>query len=180
MGPLSGMLSTMSRSVRTVPPFRLRPVADDDLADVLALNEAEVVMLAPMDEDRFHRLRGLADRFDVVEVDGRFGGFLITFGPGSPYDSENYRWFGERHGERFYYLDRFVLHADQRRRGLGGLVYDEIESVAAAYGPMTLEVNLVPRNDASLAFHERRGYAEVGRLGDDTHLVSLLEKDVAR
>jgi uncharacterized protein len=44
------------------------------------------------------------------------------------------------------------------------------------YGRMTLEVNLVPRNEASLAFHERRGYAEVGRLGDQEHLVSLMEK----
>jgi uncharacterized protein len=40
-------------------------------------------------------------------------------------------------------------------------------------------VNLVPRNDASLAFHARRGYEEVGRLGDDAHLVSLMEKPLA-
>jgi predicted GNAT superfamily acetyltransferase len=39
-----------------------------------------------------------------------------------------------------------------------------------------LEVNLVPRNDVSLAFHDRRGYVEVGRLGDHAHLVSLMEK----
>lgn len=154
----------------------LRPVRDDDTAAVLALNEAEVELLAPMDEARFHQLRLLADRFDVVEVDGRFAGFVITFAPGSAYDSENYRWFAERHGDHFYYLDRFVLLTEQRRRGIASRVYDEVELVAAAYGPMTLEVNLVPRNDASLAFHERRGYAEVGRRGDDDHLVSLMEK----
>lgn len=174
----------MSRSTSGGPtravPFVLRPVTDDDLADVLDLNEAEVEMLAPMDEDRFHRLRELADRFDVVAVDGAFAGFVITFGPGSAYDSPNYAWFGERHGKGFYYLDRFVLHAEQRRRGLGSQVYDEIESAAAAYGRMTLEVNLLPRNDASLAFHRRRGYAEVGRLGDSAHLVSLLEKRLDR
>jgi uncharacterized protein len=34
----------------------------------------------------------------------------------------------------------------------------------------------VPRNDASLAFHRARGYVEVGQLGDEDHLVSLLEK----
>jgi predicted GNAT superfamily acetyltransferase len=159
------------------PPIRLRPVTDSDAADVLALNEAEVEMLAPMDEPRFHELRALADRFDVVEVDGAFAGFVVTFAPGSAYDSENYGWFCERSaGEPFYYLDRFVLHESQRRRGLGGRVYDEIESAASAYGRMDLEVNLVPRNEASLAFHARRGYVEVGRLGDPEHLVSLLEK----
>jgi predicted GNAT superfamily acetyltransferase len=39
-------------------------------------------------------------------------------------------------------------------------------------------VNLVPRNDASLAFHARRGYVEVGRLGEDDHVVSLMEKSL--
>ena len=170
----------MLRAMPPAPPptsVRLRPVTDTDAPDVLALNEAEVEMLAPMDESRFHELRGLAHRFDVVDVDGAFGGFVITFAPGSAYDSENYRWFGERSAEAdFYYLDRFVLHQEQRRRGIGGRVYDELESVATAYGRMTLEVNLVPRNDASLAFHARRGYVEVGRLGDPAHLVSLMEK----
>jgi predicted GNAT superfamily acetyltransferase len=44
---------------------------------------------------------------------------------------------------------------------------------------MALEVNLVPPNPASLAFHARRGYAEVGRIGDDDHLVVLLTKELA-
>ena len=161
------------------PSIRLRPVTDDDRDDVLRLNEAEVEMLAPMDGPRLDELRGLAHRFDVVEVDGGFGGFVVTFAPGAAYDSENYRWFGDRHGERFYYLDRFVLDEPQRRRGIGSLVYDDVEATASAYDRMALEVNLVPRNDASLAFHRRRGYAEVGRLGDDAHLVSLLEKPLA-
>lgn len=162
-----------------LPSIRLRPVTDNDLGAVLTLNEAEVEMLAPMDEPRFHELRGLAHRFDAVEVDGAFGGFVITFAPGTAYDSENYRWFGHRYPDRFYYLDRFVLDEPQRRRGIGTLVYDDIESTALPYGRIVLEVNLVPRNDASLAFHRRRGYAEVGRLGDDHHLVSLQEKPLA-
>jgi predicted GNAT superfamily acetyltransferase len=153
----------------------LRPLRDTDVADVLTLNEANVVKLAPMDEARLHELRALADRFDVLEVDGAFAGFVVTFAPGAAYDSENYRWFAARH-RSFYYLDRIVLHEDFRRRGLGGFVYDEMERVAALYQRLDLEVNLVPRNEVSLAFHARRGYVEVGRLGDEDHVVSLLEK----
>lgn len=155
----------------------LRPVTDADAPDVLALNERNVEALAPLGEDRFAQLRGWSDRFDVLESDGAFAGFVVTFAPGTPYDSENYRWFTERHGQHgFYYLDRIVLHEGFRRRGLGGFVYDALETVAAQHGRMALEVNLVPRNDVSLAFHERRGYVEVGRLGEPDHLVALLEK----
>jgi uncharacterized protein len=154
----------------------LRPATDADVAAILALNARNVVKLAPMDAARLDELRGLADRVDVLDVDGGFGGFVITFGPGTTYDSDNYRWFTDRHGDGFYYLDRIVLHEDFRRQGLGGFVYDEVEAIARKHGRMALEVNLVPRNDASLAFHRARGYVEVGRLGDEDHLVSLLEK----
>lgn len=154
----------------------LRPLTDAAVVDVLALNERNVVKLAAMDAPRLHQLHSWADRFDVVESDGVFAGFVVTFAPGTAYDSENYHRFAELFGDRFYYLDRIVLHEDFRRRGLGGFVYDAVEEDARRYGRMTLEVNLVPRNDASLAFHQRRGYVEVGRLGDEQHLVSLLEK----
>jgi uncharacterized protein len=158
---------------------KLRRIEPSDHADVLALNEANVVALAPMDEARLLELDRMADRFDVVDVDGELGGFVVTFGPGSAYDSENYRWFAERHGRSFYYLDRIVLADRHRRRGLGSFVYDEVEHVARPYGRLALEVNLVPRNDVSLAFHDRRGYVEVGRIGDEQHLVSLMEKKLS-
>jgi uncharacterized protein len=153
----------------------LRPVTEPDVEQVLALNARNVTALSAMDGERLQRLRAIADRFDVLEADGAFAGFVVTFAPGTPYDSENYRWFADRHSD-FYYLDRIVLDESFRRRGLAGIVYDELETVAKRYGRMTLEVNLVPRNEASLAFHERRRYAEVGRLGDQEHLVSLMEK----
>ncbi len=160
------------------PHLRLRAVTPADVDDVLALNQAEVEKLAPMDEPRLQQIQGWAHRFDVIEVEGAFGGFVVTFEPGAPYDSPYYTWFGERFGDRFYYLDRVVLHSSVRRQGVGGAVYDELEQVAQGYSRMALEVNLVPRNPPSLAFHDRRGYAEVGRLGDSEHLVSLMARDL--
>ena len=142
----------------------------------MALNQRNVEMLAPMDEAHLHRLLAVADRFDVLEVDGRFAGFVMTMRSGAPYESENYAWFSQRY-ERFSYLDRIVLHEDFRRRGLGGFVYDAAEAAAVRDGRLCLEVNLVPRNDASLAFHAARGYVEVGQLGDEAHLVSMMTKD---
>ena len=154
----------------------LRRLRDEDVPLVIELNLLNVALLAPMDAARLRDLVEVADRFDVVDVDGEFGGFVVTFASGTTYDSENYRWFGDRFGDRFYYLDRIVLSDRFRRRGLGTFVYDEVEAVAAAYGRLALEVNVVPRNDVSLAFHTRRGFVEVGRLGDAHKQVSLMEK----
>ena len=167
------MLAAMDRSA---PEVRLRRFRDDDEPDVLRLNRLEEAQLAPMDAPRLRSLLGWADRFDVVEVDGRFGGFVLTVAPGTTYDSPNYRWFSAHLGTGFHYLDRVVLEERCRRRGVAGRVYDELEQVAAAYGCLALEVNLEPPNPASAAFHAARGFHEVGRLGDPGHRVSLLTK----
>ncbi len=144
---------------------------------MLALNAANVEMLAPMDADRFSRLIDWSDQFTVIEYDGAFAGFVITFAEGSAYDSENYRWFADRY-PTFYYLDRIVLRPEVRRVGLGSHVYDHVEARARGHRRMALEVNLVPRNDVSLAFHAGRGYGEVGQLGDAEHRVSLMTKEL--
>jgi predicted GNAT superfamily acetyltransferase len=169
------MLRSMTGDALTV---RLRAVEDADLPAVTSLNESHVPKVASADEARIAYLRRLSHRFDVIEVDGRVAGLVVTFQPGSSYDSANYRWFSERLGGDFYYLDRVVVDASVRRRGVAGRVYDELEAVAAEHGQMALEVNLVPRNDGSLAFHAQRGYVEIGQLGDADHLVSMLSKQL--
>lgn len=157
----------------------LRPIEARDVAVVLSLNEANVELLAPMDEARLTRLRGWAERADVICCDGQVAGFVLTFAPGTPYDSANYRWFGERFADGFHYLDRIVLDTRFRRRGLGNAVYDAIERDARAAGWLTLEVNVDPPNEPSLAFHRGRGYVEVGRLGKPDGAVSLMAKDLS-
>ncbi len=66
----------------------------------------------------------------MIEVDGPFAGFVLTFASGAAYDGENFAWFAERYAD-FCYLDRVVIHEDFRRRGLGSRVYDELEAAAA-------------------------------------------------
>ena len=144
----------------------LRSISPQDVAAVLELNALNVWALSPMDEDRLIRLLGWADRGDVLDVAGEVAGFVLTFAPGTDYDSANYRAFGELYGGDFYYLDRIVIGDRFRRRGLASVVYDELESVAAPYRRLTLEVNTVPPNEVSMAFHLNRGYVEVARLGD--------------
>jgi len=160
-------------------PVRLRPLEPSDWEQVLELNAAEVPRVAAMDRGRAEWIHDLADRFDVIEVDGEFAGSVVTFAPGTAYDSKNYRWFSQRYGERFYYLDRVAVASGFRRRGVARAAYDELEAVATAYDRMALEVNVIPRNEPSLAFHAARGYAEVGQLGDDSYRVSLMTKELA-
>lgn len=152
----------------------LRSITPADHAEVLALNARNVEVLAPLDQSRLVTLLEVCETADVIEVDGDFAGFVITFGAGAAYDGENFAWFTERYPD-FCYLDRVVLQEGFRRRGLGSQVYDLLEAHCGRR-VFALEVNLDPPNTASLAFHRERGFREVGRRDSNGHLVSLMVK----
>lgn len=154
----------------------MRPMTPADHAQVLALNAEFVHLLAPLEEARLQQLVAWSDRAEVIELDGAFAGFVLTFAAGSAYDSDNFAWFAERFPD-VYYLDRIVLTPVTRRRGVATAVYDELERDCGR-PQLCLEVNLDPPNAPSLAFHRDRGYAEVGQRQSGGHLVSLMAKQL--
>jgi uncharacterized protein len=160
-------------------PVLLRAMTDADTFAVLSLNASSVDMTGPLDADRLARLRGMAVRADVVEVDGWVAAFVLVLPSYADYDSANFRWFRERYGGDFLYLDRVVVSRANRRAGIGGRIYDVAEAEAVQVGRLACEVNAEPPNEPSLAFHASRGYVEAGRL---THaggkVTSMLVKDL--
>jgi predicted GNAT superfamily acetyltransferase len=156
---------------------RLRPITVDDHAAVVALNDRHVHLTAPMDEARLVELAAAAEHADVIEVDGQFAGFVITFGAGAAYDGAHFAWFGERYDD-YCYLDRIVIHDEFQRRGLGTFTYDALEG-SCGRSLLALEVNIDPPNEPSLAFHQARGFTEVGQSDASGHLVSLMVKQLS-
>jgi len=139
-------------------------MTDADEPVVHALNAASVDALSPLGLDRLQWLRSIAAHAAVVEVDGAVAAFVLTFAPGSAYDSANFGWFARTYGDRFLYLDRIAVADQYRRRGIGGLVYRAVERAAIPFERLACEVYADPPNQASLDFHAARGYVEVGRL----------------
>ena len=153
----------------------LRPYSAADETQVLALNEASVAVLSPMDAERFALLRDRCALLRVAEEDGRVAGFLMGFRPGTDYDSANYRWFSGQYDD-FLYIDRVVVSNDFRGRGIASLFYDHAIDWARGQGieAMVAEIDIEPPNQASLKFHERFGFREVDRLTHSaTKVVSL-------
>jgi len=157
-------------------PVTLRPIADADRAFVLELNRESVHFLAPMDDVHLTRLLGWATFAEIAEQDGERVGFVLLFASGSAYDGLNYAWFSERYDD-FLYLDRIVIAAAHRRAGHASAIYDLVEQ---RHARIALEVNIVPPNDASLAFHRGRGYGRAGeRASDDgTHVVEMMIREL--
>lgn len=153
----------------------LEPLPPDLRDEVLALNRTHQHLTASMDADDLDYLTEVAT-VEVIRAGTAFAGLLVTVRGDSTYRGENFRWFAARY-DRFDYLDRIIVHDDFRRQGLAGRVYDEVEARSSARVPvLTLEVNIEPPNEASLAFHAARGFEQVGERDVDDHRVGLLVK----
>jgi predicted GNAT superfamily acetyltransferase len=168
------------RPPATLPVVLLRALEASDLDAALALNNANVPALNELDRTELARLVDLSLVSLAAEVDGAFVGFCVVLGPGVDYASLNYRWFSARYDD-FAYLDRIAVDTTLRRAGVGRAFYDELRRRFTSTRPALLcEVNIRPRNDASLDFHHAIGFREVGQQDTDEgrKRVSLLELDL--
>jgi predicted GNAT superfamily acetyltransferase len=73
-------------------------------------------------------------------------------------------WFLARQ-PAFLYIDRIVIAPGSRGAGHARRLYEDLAAVAGDR-PLCCEVNLAPPNPASLAFHERMGFAPCGEADD--------------
>ena len=155
----------------------LRTVVEPDLESLLVLNNSAVPAVNTLDIAQMSWFAEVAHLFLVADSpEGEPVGFLIGLeGPGLPYQSLYYRWFG-RNYDRFLYVDRIVVDANWWGRGLGRAFYERFVASATGHPVLCAEVNLVPRNDRSLSFHERFGFVPVGEHaneGGDKRVVVL-------
>lgn len=154
----------------------IRAATPHDFPAILALNDAAVHFTSAMDLPRLRHLHAQAAYHRVAEIDGAVAAFLLAFREGADYDSPNYRWFCA-HYLQFLYIDRIVVAAAARGRGLGIQLYEDILAFAARTQAqcLTCEFDIDPPNPVSRQFHARFGFREVGRhwIGDGKKQVSL-------
>lgn len=149
---------------------------DVDVNAMLRVNAMDEVATSPLDAQSLNEL--LVQAFYVRGIAYGEVAFLIAFDQTADYQSPNFRWFKERL-TRFVYIDRVVVAATHRRQGLAKSLYKDLIEVARMTGhtALTCEVNALPANPASDAFHAALGFREIGRQSlDNGKIVRYLER----
>jgi uncharacterized protein len=152
----------------------LRDAVAADLARIVALNDSEIPHVNALTAAVWLRFISGAARVRVADAaDGSLAALLVALPPGRDYGSENYAWFQRKLAD-FLYVDRIVVAPSMRGRGMGAAIYRDVAALTTA--PVVCEVNLRPTNDASLAFHGRQGFREIGvqSVYGDTKRVAML------
>jgi hypothetical protein len=141
----------------------VRDVREHELDSVLALNNAAGPAILPLDAARVRVFFETAEYFRIAERDGAMAGFLVGFGSAAAHDSDNFRWFGQRHPQ-FLYIDRIAVASRRRGGGVGHALYADVQSYAELrYPQLACEVFLDHESDPALLFHGSFGFREVGQ-----------------
>jgi predicted GNAT superfamily acetyltransferase len=142
----------------------IREFHERDFEWVLTLNNDNIPAVSGLSVEDLRHLIKIADRILIAEEDGLSLGVLILMREGhlKSYQSKNYAWLTEKF-DRHLYIDRIMIGSEARGRGIGKRLYHDAAILANSLKlPLTAEVNVVPDNPASHAFHQRVGFEAVG------------------
>ena len=159
--------------------MQIRNLVADDVRRIWVLNESATPGVGRITEEEVERLLG----YSALALGGFDGdkllGFVLCLLPATDYSSLNYRWFCERYTD-FLYVDRIAVATDFRGQRVGAMLYEHVFAYAETRAlPVMAEINLEPPNPGSIRFHERHGFARVGRLQHPSYLVAMYCRAVA-
>ncbi|MCA0201102.1 MAG: GNAT family N-acetyltransferase [Proteobacteria bacterium] len=137
------------------------PISSATEAAVLALNNLNAQELSWLEPPA---LRSIVAQAFYAKAIGNLDAFLLALDHAATYDSPNYAWLKARY-PRFIYVDRIAVAVAARGRGLARLLYEDLfrQTIAAGFELVVCEVNCMPPNPGSDAFHAALGFEEVGR-----------------
>lgn len=143
----------------------IREILAKDIDAILALNEISVKVLSPMDARKLRQLIENSALAVVVEEANEVAGFLLAFTHGVQYESINYKWFNQ-HYDAFLYVDRIVVSAKFRGKGIASTLYQYVIDWAMAHSlpSIFVEIDVMPPNVPSLSFHKKWGFKELAVL----------------
>lgn len=160
------------------PRAELDTISPDDLDAVLAVNQANLPEVGDLTRDRLKSLSSEAAWAPCLRnAAGAPIGFAILLRENANYASPNYAWFSQRHA-KFLYVDRIAILEEARGKGFGRAIYEAALARCreAELPALCAEINTVPPNPGSRAFHAKLGFTELERrrpYGGDAEVVMV-------
>ena len=142
--------------------FTISNTITDELPYILKMNQEALPAVSSVSIEDMEHFLYIVDYFRTLKVENKIAGFLIALSPGKDYSSLNYKWF-EKTYDSFMYVDRIVIDTNYHRNGLGTSFYNDLETFSIGKSSrITCEVNIRPKNEGSMVFHENYGFEQVG------------------
>ena len=142
--------------------YNIKTATKSDLDFVLSLNQKSLSAVSNSNLKKMNSFLNISSYFKIIQVDDISVGFLIGLIQDVDYESENYIWINKRYSS-FIYIDRIIIDAKHRNKGLGAYFYDHLsKTFHGKVENILCEVNIKPYNKKSMNFHKKYGFKEIG------------------
>ena len=149
--------------------FTISETISDELPLIVKMNQEALPAVSSVNINDMNHFLSIVDYFRSLKIEKKLVGFLIALTPGKEYHSVNYKWF-EKRFDSFMYVDRIVIDPSYQGNGLGKAFYNNLADFSNnKTDRITCEVNIRPKNEGSMIFHEKYGFNEVGRKDVDSN-----------
>ena len=154
--------------------MELHELQNNDIPSIWLINQEGLPGTGKISEKEIADLLSISELALGAYEENELVGFVICLPPKTRYGSLNYAWFNKRY-EEFLYVDRIAVSENHRNCKIGTKLYKEVISHAEQNNyPIAAEVSLKPPNPASLRFHERNGFNEIGILHHESKSVTMM------
>lgn len=144
--------------------IKIRKYDSRDLEWLLELNNICVPSVDPHTAETLAKVIRFCTHTLIAERYGVPLGAVMLMREGTDYASKNYAWHN-KHNDQHLYVDRIIVSESARGLGVGRKLYEyAIMAAQADNVPLTAEVNTIPNNPQSHAFHEALGFKVVGKI----------------
>ena len=137
-----------------------QPILQSHHAAILRNNETFVHWLSPLD---MSDLEALLEQADYARQLNDGAAVLIGYDGNGPYRHKNVDWLSTRL-DNYFYIDRVIIGSGAQGQGVGRRLYADLETFVRDRGhsQIACEVNTIPDNPGSHAFHLSLGFAPIG------------------
>ncbi|MCJ8325265.1 MAG: GNAT family N-acetyltransferase [Rhizobiales bacterium] len=142
--------------------IKIRKYSDTDLDWLVKLNNLCVPNVDPHTNASMQNNLNHTRHTIIAIKDGVALGAALLMREGEKYNSKNYNWHSA-HNSKHLYVDRIIVAEQARGMGVGRKLYQHAFGLADdMHVPLTAEVNTVPDNPQSHAFHHALGFDIAG------------------
>lgn len=142
--------------------IKIRKYDSRDLNWLVELNNICVPSVDPHTAETLENVIRLCTHTLIADRYGVPLGAVMLMREDTEYASRNYAWHNA-HNDQHLYVDRIIVSEDARGLGVGKKLYKyAIKAAQMDNLPLTAEVNTVPDNPQSHAFHRALGFETAG------------------
>ena len=142
--------------------FTISETTSDELPLIVKMNQEALPAVSSVNINDMNHFLTIVDYFRSLKIEEKLVGFLIALTPGKEYHSINYKWF-EKRFDSFMYVDRIIIDPSYQGNGFGKAFYNDLVDFSNnKTDRITCEVNIRPKNEGSMIFHEKYGFVQVG------------------